>query len=334
MARPIHFGARSTADQVLAGIDLTRRRIVVTGCNSGIGFETMNALAANGAHVIGLARTRDSAQAACESVGRSATAIACDLMDLQSVEEAAESILHLPGPLDAIITNAGIANLPTLRTRYGIELQFLVNHIAHFALVNRLAGAVRSDTGRIVIVSSDASFKQAPAEGVMFDNLDGQRFYDPVIFYAQAKLAAALYAKELSRRLVSRGVSVNSLHPGPTRGTGFDKYRLLSRRLSDRIARLFMKSPAQGAATQTLLAASPQVAGITGEYWSDCQIARGNSLLADEDLGRRLWETSEGIVSSIGAAGGKARMGAGQEYAIVDSPPLRPIRRAANFVGF
>jgi NAD(P)-dependent dehydrogenase (short-subunit alcohol dehydrogenase family) len=296
------YAARSTADQVLAGIDLTRKRFVVTGCNSGIGFETMNALVANGAHVIGLARTRDSAQAACESAGPSSTPIACDLTDLESVEAAADSILRLPGRLDAIITNAGIANLPTLQTRYGVELQFLVNHIAHFALVNRLADSVRSGTGRIVIVSSDASIKQAPAEGVLFDNLDGQRFYDPFTFFGQAKLAAALYAKELSRRLGTRGVTVNSLHPGSTRGTGFDKYRTLTRRLSHRVARLFMKSPAQGAATQTLLAASPQVAGITGEYWSDCRIARGNPLLADESLRGRLWEASERIVSSIRAA--------------------------------
>jgi WW domain-containing oxidoreductase len=293
-------GARSTADQVLAGVDLTRKRIVVTGCNSGIGFETMNALAANGAHVIGLARTRESALAACESAGPSTTAIACDLTNLESVQDAADSILSLPGPLDAVITNAGIANLPILLTRYGVELQFLVNHIAHFALVNRLAGAVRSGTGRIVIVSSDAGVKQAPAEGVMFDNLDGQRFYDPFIFYGQAKLAAALYAKELSRRLASRGVSVNSLHPGATRGTGIDRYS--TSRLSHRVARLFMKSPAQGAATQALLAGSPQVAGITGEYWSDCQIDRGNPLLADEGLGRRLWETSECICARRPAA--------------------------------
>jgi len=222
------------------------------------------------------------------------------LTELESVEAAADSILRLPGPLDAIITNAGIANLPTLQTRYGIELQFLVNHIAHFALVNRLADSVRSGTGRIVIVSSDASIEQAPAEGVLFDNLDGQRFYEPFTFYGQAKLAVALFAKELSRRLSSRGVSVNSLHPGSTRGTGFDKYRNLTR-LSHRVARLFMKSPAQGAATQTLLAASPQVAGITGEYWSDCQIAQGNPLLADAVLTRRLWETSERIVSSPAA---------------------------------
>src|ERR1700736_3863561 len=103
MARSIPYGARSTADQVLAGIDLTRKRIVVTGCNSGIGFETMNALVANGAHVIGLARTRDSAQAACNSAGASATPIACDMADLESVEAAADSILPLPRPLDALI---------------------------------------------------------------------------------------------------------------------------------------------------------------------------------------------------------------------------------------
>jgi len=301
MAQSTPFGARSTADQVLAGIDLTRKRIVVTGCNSGIGFETMKALVANGAHVVGLARTRDSARAACDAAGPSATPIACDLTDLESVDAAADSIHRLPGQLDAVIANAGVANLPTLQTCYGIELQFLVNHIAHFALVNRLADLVRSGTGRIAIVSSEASIKQAPAEGVMFDNLDGQRFYDPFAFYGQATLAAALYAKELSRRLHARGVSVNSLHPGSTRGTGFDRYRNPTRRLGHRVARLFMKSPAQGAATQILLAASPRVAGITGEYWSDCQIARGNPLLTDAGLARRLWEASERIVSSITA---------------------------------
>jgi WW domain-containing oxidoreductase len=313
MTRSIPYGARSTADQVLAGIDLTRKRIVVTGCNSGIGFETMNALVANGAQVIGLARTRDSARAACNAAGPSATPIACDLADLESVEAAADSILRRSGPLDAVIANAGIANLPTLETRHGIELQFLVNHIAHFALVNRLAAAIRSGTGRIVIVSSDASIKRAPAEGVLFDNLDGRRFYDPSTFYGQAKLAAALYAKELSRRLGPRGVAVNSLHPGSTRGTGFDKYRSSTRRPCHRLARLFMKSPAQGAATQTLLAASPQVGGITGEYWSDCQIAAGNPLLADLGLAGRLWAASERIVASIAAVETNSRKEAARE---------------------
>jgi len=116
------------------------------------------------------------------------------------------------------------------------------------------------------------------------------------------------------------------LHPGATRGTGIDRYS--TSRLSQRLARLFMKSPAQGAATQALLAGSPQVAGITGEYWSDCRIAKGNPLLADEGLRRRLWETSECIVSSIRAARTNAGMGQ-----FVEPPPLRRVRRTADFVG-
>src|SRR5580658_7042997 len=151
MAELIPFGARSTADQVLAGIDLTGKRMVVTGCNSGIGFQTMSALGANGAHVIGLARSLSDARAACEAAGPSSTPVACDLADLDSVAAAAETIRGLHGPLDAIVANAGIANLPALQTKYGVELQFLVNHIGHFALVNGLLDLVRDGSGRIVI---------------------------------------------------------------------------------------------------------------------------------------------------------------------------------------
>jgi WW domain-containing oxidoreductase len=208
MAHSISHGARSTAAQVLAGIDLTRKSILVTGCSAGIGFETMNALAANGAHVIGLARSLASAKNSCEKVGPSATPVACDLSDLDSVASASETIHGLQVPLDAIITNAGIAAPPTLLTRYGIEMQLLVNHIGHFSLVNQLIDLVRNGSGRIVIVSSSASIKHAPPEGIMFDNLDGDRFYNPLTFYGQSKLAAALYAKELSHRLRGRGIAL------------------------------------------------------------------------------------------------------------------------------
>jgi WW domain-containing oxidoreductase len=297
MAQSTPFGARSTADKVLAGVDLTGKRIVVTGCNSGIGFETMSALAANGAHVIGLARSMEDAMMACKAAGPSSTAVACDLADFDSVAAAAETIRRLAGPLDAIIANAGIANLPTLQTRYGVEMQFLVNHLGHFALVNELAAHVRDGSGRIVIVSSSASVDHAPAEGIMFHNLDGNRFYEPRIFYGQSKLANALFAKELSRRLGHRGIAVNSLHPGATRGTRLN--RSLSRPLKIVLsaAQLFMKSAPRGAATQALLAASPRVSGITGEYWCNCRIAAGNPLLDDAALAERLWETSHEIVA-------------------------------------
>lgn len=303
MAMSIPFGARSTADQVLAGIDLTGKRIVVTGCNAGIGLETMNALAANGAQVIGLARSLSSAQAACGKVGASALAVGCDLADLGSIAAAADTIRRLDVPLDAVVANAGIAAPPELHTRYGVELQFLVNHIGHFSLVNQLLGRVRDGSGRIVIVSSSASIEQAPAEGIMFDNLDGRRFYKPFAFYGQSKLAMALYAKELSRRVAGRGIAVNSLHPGATKGTGLNANFSLPLRIGLAAARLFMKSPARGAATQALLAASPRVAGVTGEYWSNCQIAAGHPLLNDVGIAKHLWTVSGEIVAAHGPAG-------------------------------
>src|SRR6266404_1769644 len=185
MASSIPHGPRSTANQVLAGVDLTRKWILVTGCDEESGFETMNALAANGAHVFGLA----SSLAGAKNV--------CDLADLDSIAAAAEMIRGLQVSLDAIIANAEVASPPTLQTRYGVELQFLSNHIGHFSLVNQLLDLVRNGTGRIVIASGGGGVAQTPPEGIMFDNLDGHRFYDPAIFYGQSKFAVALYAKEL-----------------------------------------------------------------------------------------------------------------------------------------
>jgi WW domain-containing oxidoreductase len=292
------FGSRSTADQVLAGVDLSGKYFVVTGCNSGLGLETMNSLAANGAHVIGLARNYDAAKTACSKASRNCIPIACDLSDLDSVSAAADAIRALGVSLDAIVANAGVANLPTLQTRYGVEMQFLVNHIGHFALVGALCDLVRDKTGRIVIVTSNASVTQAPAEGIRFDNLDGHLFYRPFTFYGQSKFAAALYAKELSRRLSSRGIAVNSVHPGATSGTSLNRHLRAPLSWLQGIAKLFMRNAQRGAATQALLAASPRVTGVTGEYWTDCAVAVGNPLLNDVGLARKLWEVSEQLIAS------------------------------------
>jgi WW domain-containing oxidoreductase len=299
MASSIPHGARSTANQVLAGVDLTRKWILVTGCDEESGFETMNALAANGAHVFGLASSFASAKNACDQIGPRATPVECDLADLDSVTAAAEMIRGLQVSLDAIIANAEVASPPTLHTRYGVELQFLSNHIGHFSLVNQLLDLLRNGTGRIVIVSSSASVVQAPPEGIMFDNLDGHRFYDPMTFYGQSKFALALYAKELSRRLRRRAIAVNSLHPGATKGTGLRKDLFPPLRVVRSTVQLLMKSAGQRAATGALLAASPSVAGITGEYWSDCQVAKGNPLLNDSELAQRLWRVSMQIAQRI-----------------------------------
>ena len=302
MASTIPYGARSTANQVLAGVDLTRKWILVTGCNEEIGFETMNALAANGAHVLGLAGSSADAGNACDRIGPRATPIVCDLADLDSIAAAAQTVRGLQVSLDAIITTAEVAIPPTLSTRYGVELQFLGNHIGHFALVNQLLDLVRNGTGRIVIASSRAGVAQAHPEGIMFDNLDGHRFYEPAAFYGQSKLAAALYAKELSRRLRRRAIAVNSLYPGARTGSGLRKDLLLPLRVARSTMQQFMKSAGQRAATGALLAASPCVAGITGESWSDCQIADGNPLLNDGELAKHLWQVSKQIVQRIANA--------------------------------
>ena len=299
MASSIPHGPRSTANQVLAGVDLTRKWILVTGCDEEIGFETMNALAANGAHVFGLAGSFAVAKTSCDQIGPRATPVECDLADLDSVAAAAETIRGLRVSLDAIITTAEVTSQPTLRTRYGIELQFFCNYIGHFFLVNQLLDLVRNGTGRIVIASSSASVLQAPPEGIMFDNLDGHRYYDPMTFYGQSKLAVALYAKELSRRLRRRAIAVNSLHLGAPRSRGLREGLLLPLQVVRSKVQRFMRSASQGAATGALLAASPSVTGITGEYWSDCQVAKGNPLLNDGELAKRLWDVSTQIVQRI-----------------------------------
>jgi len=287
MTKLVQFGRRSTADHVIAGIDLTGKHIVVTGCNTGIGFETMNAFAANGATVIGLARTIDAAAAACAQASPVCAPVACDLSNLESIAAAVHNIRASVGSLDAIVANAGVANLPSLETRYGLEMHFLANHIGHFALLNGLVDLLRDNSGRVVIVSSNAAISRAPPEGIMFDNLDGHRHYKPSTFYGQSKLANALYAKELSRRLSSRGIAVNSVDPGAARTritTGF-------------FARLLAKPVARAAATQAFVSANPQASGVTGEFWADCKISKGSPLLQDAVLARRLWEVSEEIVA-------------------------------------
>ena len=298
MSQSIPFGSRSTADQVLAGVDLTRKRMVVTGCASGIGLETMKALVANGAHVIGLARTLDDARAACNAAGTSSTPIACDMTNRASIDSAVDSICDFAGPLDAIITNTDLAAPPIPTKRYAIELQSILQYVGHFALVNRLSHRVRGDGGRIVLESGDVSMNHALIEPRTLNKPIDRHFHEPFLWYGDAKSANAIYAKGLSRRLAPRGVSVNSWDSGSSGSARLDRHRSRTRRLVYRVAQLFMKSAAQRAATAALLAASPLAEGISGEHWSRCQIAHGSPLLADEIFIKRFWETSEQIATA------------------------------------
>jgi WW domain-containing oxidoreductase len=279
MAQTIPFGYRSTADQVLAGVDLARNRVVVTECNSPIGFAAMQALSANGARIIGLARTVDEAEAACVAAGPSLTPLGCDPTDPPSVDAAMESIRVL-GPVDAAVVNCH-------------ELQCFADHIAQFVLVNRISELVRSDTGRIAIGGNDiTNITSPPVKEVKFDNLGGERLYDSNAFKGQAELATALFAKELSRRLDARGVAVNSFG-----SRAIEKGVRSAAQLIHSVTRYFTRSPERRAATPVLLAASPLVAGLTGEYWSNCQMSPGNPLRSDIGLAKRLWEVSAQVAA-------------------------------------
>jgi WW domain-containing oxidoreductase len=257
----------------------------------------MRALSRRGASIIALARSREAAQQALTKVGAHGTAVACDLADLQSVSQAIEAVLALGITLDAIVASAGMMGGKNLEKRNGVELQFQVNYLGHFALINGLVDALRDGRSRVVIVSSDAAQKQAPKEGIRFDDLSGDRSYNVFTFYGQSKLALGIYAAELSRRLAARKIDVNAVHPGAVRGTALNRSLTFPLNLVLKVAALFMKSVEQGAATQTFLAGNPGARGITGKYWVDGHVAIGSKYLDDRAMAQRLWDVSSRLVA-------------------------------------
>src|SRR5271154_5134974 len=152
---PTGFGYSSTAEDVTAGHWLGGKSILVTGCNSGLGLETMRVLTMRGAHVIGTSRTKEKADGAGRQVGGATPPFACELADPRSVRACVAAIREGGYRLDGIVANAGIMALPKLETAYGYELQFFTNHIGHFLLVTGLLGSLAPD-GRVVILSSAA----------------------------------------------------------------------------------------------------------------------------------------------------------------------------------
>ncbi len=286
------FGKRSTAAQVTEGIDLSGKTAVITGVNSGLGLESMRALAACGAHVIGLARSIEKAEEACALVGGKTTGVACELSDLDSVRTAAAAINALGVPIDILMTNAGIMAPQDLSCANGVEMQFATNHLGHYLLVALLLDAVRqAESGRIVILSS-AAHTWAPGAGIDFDNIDGTYGYNPMRFYGQSKLANLLHARYLAQQLSGSSVAVNALHPGVIQtNLGRDGGAMM--KVMGLFMRPFMKSVAQGAATQCYLAAHPDLEGASGAYYSDCAEARSSAWGSDMELAEELCQETE-----------------------------------------
>ncbi|MBW2549064.1 MAG: SDR family oxidoreductase [Deltaproteobacteria bacterium] len=286
---PSGFGYGSTAESVTEGLDLSGQTILLTGSNSGIGKETLRVLTKRGAHVIAAARTVEKAQAACDDVGGETTAVACELSDPASVQACVERVVALGRPLDAIICNAGIMALPTLNQKLGYELQFFTNHIGHFILVTSLLDTL-AENGRVVMVSSDAH-----------NNLSGERGYGAWTSYGQSKLANLLFASHLAKRLEGTGKTANSLHPGVIHTNLARSMNPIARGALAIGAPLVLKSVGEGAATQVYLAVHPNVGGVAGKYFSDCNVGKSSSRGRDEEMAAKLWEVSEKIAAEVTA---------------------------------
>lgn len=287
------FTSRSTAEQVTEGIDLTGLTIAITGANSGLGYETMRVLALRGAHVLCIARTQQKAEEACATVKGNTTPMFLDLADWASVVRCADGIRALNIPLDGLITNAGIMALPERELVNGVEAQLAVNHLGHFILINQLrAQVLAAPQGRFTVLSS-AAHRRAK-KGIEFDNLDGSKHYDPWEAYGVSKLANALCARELAAQISHTEATANSVHPGVI-------YTNLSKNLpawqqwgAKYFGWLFMKTLAQGAATQCYVATNPGLVDVRGFYFSDCNVNEGDTpYIHDDAMAAKLWQVSE-----------------------------------------
>jgi WW domain-containing oxidoreductase len=295
------FGYGSTAEDVTEGLSLDGKTMLVTGCNSGLGLETMRVLAKRGARVIGTARTEAKAKEATEGLQGTFVPVACDLSDSASVKACVATVAALEWRLDAIICNAGIMMLPKLQTAHGYELQLFTNHIGHFILVTGLLDRLTED-GRVVMLSSEGH-KQAPKAGVELDNLNGQRDYGDLKMYGQSKLANLLFAKELSRRFAGTKRTANAVHPGVI-ATNLGRHLGPVMRAALWLAGpLVLKSVEQGAATQVYAATHPSLRDVTGEYLASSNVATPREDANDPELARKLWDASEKIAAEVTATG-------------------------------
>jgi NAD(P)-dependent dehydrogenase (short-subunit alcohol dehydrogenase family) len=293
------FGYGSTAEDVTAGLALAGQTVLLTGCNSGIGQETLRVLALRGARVIGTARSLAKAQEACAGVAGDTVPLACELSDPGSVRRCVQSVKDAGIQLDALICNAGVMAIAKLELVHGYERQFFTNHIGHFMLVTGLLDQLK-ERARVVMLSSSAH-RQAPKVGIELDNLDGAKGYSPWAAYGQSKLANLLFAKQLARRFAGTGRTANAVHPGVIR-TNLQRHMNPILAASMALAGpLVLKTVAEGAATQTYVATHPGLAGVSGEYFASCNIARPRADANDAGLARRVWEASEKIVAGLPA---------------------------------
>jgi NAD(P)-dependent dehydrogenase (short-subunit alcohol dehydrogenase family) len=304
------FGAESTTEEVLAGVDLSGRRVLVTGVSAGLGVETARAAAAHGAEVVGTARDLDKARKALAPFADlPINLVACDLASLASVRACADTLRAKYDRFDVLIANAGVMNCPYERTEDGFETHFGTNHLGHFVLINRLAPIV-AHGGRIVILSSSA---HGASDVDLDDPGFGRTEYDAFGAYGRSKTANVLFAVELDRRLKERNIRATALHPGGImtellRYTTPDMLMDMTTRSaadtrpsSDELPAV--KTVEQGAATTVWAAFVAAADVIGGRYCEDCHVAEPSNTgggvrhyALDAERAKALWAKSEEMV--------------------------------------
>jgi NAD(P)-dependent dehydrogenase (short-subunit alcohol dehydrogenase family) len=313
------FGATSTTDEVLAGVDLSGKRILVTGVSAGLGVETARTLAAHGAEVIGAVRDLAKATAATEQVrgqaanGGSLHLIELDLASLASVRACADALVSAGQPLDLIIANAGVMACPQSRTSDGFDTQFGTNHLGHFVLVNRIAALLKPGARLVNLSSAGHRYADVDLEDPNFDYTP----YAEFVAYGRSKTANILFAVEFDRRHKAHGVRATAVHPGVIQTE-------LGRHMAPEALQTMVdginaanaaagqppftwKTIPQGAATSVwsgIVAPADEVGGL---YCEDChvaELAQGGPELRggvrpyalDPDRAKALWAKSEEMV--------------------------------------
>jgi len=314
-----HFGAKSTTDDVLAGVDLSGKRVLVTGVSAGLGVETARVLAAHGAHVVGAARDLAKAKAATEVVraaaaqGGSLELIALDLADLSSVRACADALVADGRSFDLVIANAGVMAPPLGKTADGFETQFGTNHLGHFVLINRIASLLKPGARVVSLASSGHRFSDVNLEDPNFETTE----YTPFGAYGRSKTANILFAVEFDRRHKDRGVRAVAVHPG---GIQTELARHLDPAFiqgwiedlnAQAAARgeppIEWKTIPQGAATSVWAGVVAPIETVGGLYCEDCHLAPPVEDAAEVRFGVRayaldpanaqaLWALSERMV--------------------------------------
>ncbi|QAY97213.1 shikimate dehydrogenase [Methylovirgula ligni] len=313
------FGAESTTDEVLAGVDLRGKRILVTGVSAGLGTETARALAAHGAEVVGAARDLDKARAATQEVRAQAKAaggglelIELDLASLADVRAAADALVADGRTFDLVIANAGVMACPKSFTKDGFEMQFGTNHLGHFVFVNRIVSLFKPGSRLVNLSSAGHRYSDVNLDDPNFEHTE----YTEFGAYGRSKTANILFAVEFDRRHKAAGIRATAVHPGGIQ-TELGRH-LAPGALEQMLERINAERPAgappfkfksipQGAATTVWAGVVAPAEEVGGLYCEDCHVAElvdGASLMSrgvrpyalDPAHAKALWAKSEEMV--------------------------------------